>query len=352
MRNRCSWFLLAWSLLGCSASSPGSSSAASSPSSPSTPSLAPADTRPQPPVAPSAVPENATRQEPTSPARLPFAFTRVDATPVRSVAVGKPPKVAFLARGEALVFAGKGLERLPAPETGEAELSVEIFFGRDDQPRLMGFRGSGERLEPFYRRYKAGRFQPEPSELGPLAGPGGALYGVLGHADPEVVCRPRLFCLVKRVTGWSRAPAHDEPVRVVLSSGIAWALHRDRIERLERDRWVKLEPERAFHEPVSIFVDPSGSPWIVEASRDTVTRLTNGRWEAMPVPLRGPRTIWGSSATDVWLVGTGGAAHFDGKTWRLASEISGPLAHLSHSPPDLWLAGEAGIFRGTPVPSK
>jgi hypothetical protein len=337
-------------MLGCSASSPGASSSASSPPASS---LTTTEARPDPPAKPAGAPQSAPpRDEPPASAPLPFVFSRVDATPVFSAAVGKPPKVAFLARGEALVFSGKGLERLPAPETRAPELSVEIYFGRDDQPRLMGHRPSGARAEPYYRRYKAGRFQPEPSELGPLAAPGGALYGVLGWDDPEVVCRPRQFCLVKRITGWGRAPAHDEPVRILLSGGTAWALHRDRIERLERDAWVNVVPERAFHEPLSLFADAPGSLFVVVASREEIVRLANGRWQTIKSPLRGPRAVWGSSATDVWLVGAGGAAHFDGKTWRTVPDIVGPLEQLVPAAPDLWLAGEGGIYRGEPAAKK
>jgi hypothetical protein len=133
---------------------------------------------------------------------------------------------------------------------------------------------------------------------------------------------------------------------------VAYALHRDRIERLERDAWVNIDSGRAFHEPLSLFADPAGSLFVVEKDRDAVLYFANGRWETMPSPLRGPRAVWGKSATDVWLVGTGGAAHFDGKAWRAAPDVPGPLAHVALAPPDLWLAGEAGIFRGTPAPSK
>lgn len=337
-------------LLGCAASSPASSAPGVEPSA----SDAGAEERSQDVAKPSEATPNAPRlPEPSASVALPFVFTRVDATPVFSAAVGKPPKVGFLARGEALVFSSKGLEHLPAPETSAPGLSVDIFFGRDDQPRLMGHRASeGGRVEAYYRRFKAGRFQPEPSELGPLAGQGGALYGVLGHDDPEVVCRPRQFCLVKRTTGWGRAPAHDEPVRVVLSGGRAWALHRDRIERLERDAWVKVETERAFREPLALFADASGSILVVEAGQEAIARFANGRWDSMPSPLRGPRAIWGSSATDLWLVGAGGAAHFDGKAWRVAPDVPGSLEQLVHAPPELWLAGESGIFRGTSTSSK
>ena len=284
---------------------------------------------------------------------LPFTFARVQAIAVSSLATGKPPKIAALGAGEAFVFDGASLSRISVPETLGSELSVEIFFGRDDQPRLMGYRRTGGtgtgRAAPYYRRYKGGRFQPEPSELGPLAAPEGALYGVLGHADPEVVCRPGQFCLVKRMTGWGRAPAHAEPVRILLAGPTAWALHRDRIERLDRDRWVALTPERAWDEPVSLFVDPSGALWVVEAKQNAVTRLLGERWETMPVPLRAPRAIWGTASSDLWLVGEGGACHFDGRAWVLVQGVSGPLGLILHSPPNLWLAGGAGLFRGSPT---
>jgi len=283
-----------------------------------------------------------------------FSFRRVETTPVVSLGVGKPPKVAFLGSGEALIGEGKGLSRVPVGDAPSAELSIEIFFGRDDQPRLMGTRrtpASGK-AQAYYRRYKGGRFQPEPSELGPLAGGDGPLYGVLGHADPEVVCRPGLFCLVKRTTGWSRAPAHSVPVRVVLAGGTAWALHPDRIERLEKDRWVPIVPERTFGDPSALFVDSDGAPWVVESKSDAVTRLVKGGWETTASPVRGARAIWGSAPNDVWLVGASGAARFDGTSWRDVSGVPGPLSLIAFAPPSLWLAGPAGVFEGTRIARK
>ncbi|HEX6278315.1 MAG TPA: hypothetical protein VFZ53_34955, partial [Polyangiaceae bacterium] len=232
---------------------------------------------------------------------------QVETAPVVALAVGKPPKIALLVSGEALVGDGSAsFARVPAPETKNAEASIEIFFGRDDQPRLMGYRRRDAKLEPYYRRSKGGRFQPEPAELGPLSAPEGALYGVLGHADPEVVCRPALFCLVKRTTGWRRAPAHREPVRIVLGGDTAFALHRDRIERLEGDAWVPLAPERAFDDPRSVLLERDGAPWIVEGGRDGIARLVAGRWETLEAPVRGPRALAGVPPNDVWLVGTSG----------------------------------------------
>jgi hypothetical protein len=293
-------------------------------------------------------------QAAATPAVTGFSFRRVDPTPVVSLAVGKPPKIALLGAGEALIGDGKGLARVPVGDAPSAELSIEIFFGRDDQPRLMGMRrtSASGKAQAYYRRYKGGRFQPEPSELGPLAGGDGALYGVLGHADPEVVCRPGLFCLVKRMTGWSRAPAHPVPVRVVLAGGSAWALHPDRIERLEKEAWVPVVPERRFGDPVALFVDSDGAPWVVESKSDAVTRLVKGTWETTASPVRGARAIFGSAPNDVWLVGASGAARFDGTGWRDVSGVPGPLSLIAFAAPSLWLAGAAGVFEGTRIAEK
>src|SRR6187551_2379668 len=65
-------------------------------------------------------------------------FERLETTPVVSFALGRPPKVAALARGEVLVFDGEKATRLAAPDARPPDVSVELFFGRDDQPRLMG----------------------------------------------------------------------------------------------------------------------------------------------------------------------------------------------------------------------
>jgi hypothetical protein len=173
---------------------------------------------------------------------------------------------------------------------------------------------------------------------------------VLGHDDPEVVCRPALFCLVKRITGWRRAPAHAAPLRIVLGGGTAFALHPDRIERLEGESWLPLAPARAFEDPVAIFVDAGGAPWVVEGTRDGVTRLRDGRWETLETPVRAPKAIAGTAPDDVWLAGASGAAHFDGRHWLVVPGVAGPLSLVAVSPPNVWLAGEAGVFRGSPLP--
>src|SRR4051812_37945704 len=125
-------------------------------------------------------------------------FTRIHSKPVLSAAVGTPPRAAVWSGQSVTMFDGPQARELPAP-TLPPRSTVELFFGRDNEPRLMGFAPSGAGGDvPVYLRFRQGAFRSEPSELGPLGAPHGALYGVLGFADPEVVCRPRELCLVKR----------------------------------------------------------------------------------------------------------------------------------------------------------
>ncbi|HEX5100331.1 MAG TPA: hypothetical protein VFV94_12565, partial [Polyangiaceae bacterium] len=174
----------------------------------------------------------------------PLELTKVLPGPVLSAAVGTPPRMAVWSGQSVTLFDGATARELPPPRLPPGAV-VELFFGRDDQPRLMGFAPAEAGKEiPVYLRFRHGSFRPEPSELGPLGAPRGALYGVLGFADPEVVCRPRELCLVKRTTGWKRVPAHERAVPIVLRNGAVFALHPDHVERLRDDGWAALEPPR------------------------------------------------------------------------------------------------------------
>ena len=71
--------------------------------------------------------------------------------PIHSVAFAPSGRVAALG---ADVWLGEpsSLKKLPAP--GPDLANVRVYFGRDDQPRLMGFEGQ----ESVYYRWRGGRW--------------------------------------------------------------------------------------------------------------------------------------------------------------------------------------------------
>jgi hypothetical protein len=310
-------------------------------------------TSPQAPVAAAsgsaAVPANAVAAIPPSCASSPpdtkHAFTRVSAQPVTSIGVGQANRAAVYAPGRAALFDGKTFRALELPAL-PADASVRIFFGRDNQPRLMGFGTSTNGgVKSVYWRYRYGRFQPEPSELGPLGSPEGALYGVLGFADPEVVCRPGVTCLVKRITGWGRAPAHEKPVPIVLSSGQVFALHADRVDQLKNDKWTPLTPARSFQNPVDVWQEPNGAVFIAEGG--AVVRLSAGAWSEFVAPVGPLRAILGVTANDLFLVGATGGAHYDGTSFRCFRDVPGPLNAIARVGSELWIGGDTGLYRAS-----
>lgn len=262
----------------------------------------------------------------------------------------------ILTNGRGRLFDGTRWQSIEPELDASAGAHLEVFFGRDNEPRLMGYTAleSGAGYQKRYLRHRRGAWQPALDEIGPLGGAKGALYGVLGHDDPEVVCLTGLSCIVKRVSGWKTVSAHPAPARVLLGGGSAWALHRDRIERLDESdqkqiRWVELTPERAWDEPSGLWDEPGGAPWVLEEKNDVLYQLIDGQWRKTRSEVRGPKALAGPSRDDLWLVGTGGAAHFDGRAWSSVPEVLGPLAFVVVAKNEIWLAGASGVFRGAPA---
>lgn len=289
-----------------------------------------------------------TCEEPAHAEVLPLTFTTLRSGPVTQLATGRPPKLAVRSEERVLVFEDAQWHALPSIVAEAGELEVQLFFGRDNQPRLMGTLHDGAEIAAYYRRYKGGRWQPEPSELGRLGAPAGALYGVLGYADPEVVCRPREICLVKRLSGWSTVPAHPAPVPIVLADDTAFALHPADIERLTAEGWRSLEPARDWRAPSALWVSPSGATWVTERGTHSLWILREGGWQREASAVRAPAAVWGSSDRAVWVAGENGAAFHDGARWLCVPGVNGALTYVMPLGEALLLAGPAGLWRGLP----
>jgi hypothetical protein len=70
-----------------------------------------------------------------------------------------------------------------------------------------------------------------------------------------------------------------------------------------------------------------------------------GAWSALPSAVSGVTAFWGPRADSVWLVGQGAVAHFDGHGLRTAA-IAGTLRAIQgRTDSEVWLGGDAGLFR-------
>ncbi|MGC4118136.1 MAG: hypothetical protein QM765_27015 [Myxococcales bacterium] len=137
-------------------------------------------------------------------------------------------------------------------------------------------------------------------------------------------------CLVLAACA-STPVANPEPAKVV---------------RLSTDEWSSTTLSGA-HRLAALWLEPGGAKlWaagqgaVVSWDRDTPPEITEikGAFSA----------LWGSSATDLWAVGSDGSlAHFDGKAWSVppesasGGETPSPLfAVWGAGPADVWAAGE------------
>lgn len=301
---------------------------------------------------PSAAPASANEKAPSASAaeiRAPRSFSLMRPGVVTSLAVAKPPKIGAVIDGGVVLHDAKGFRELPRPPSEAGWRDVGLFFGRDDQPRMMGRTSDGSaekpRVRSVYLRFKGGRWQPEPSELGPLGSPEGALYGVLGWDDPEVVCRPGAVCLVKRLSGWKSVRAHAEPMPIQLAGQTAWALAKDHIERLDPSGFVELEPRHPFSEPSSVWVDDAGGIWVAEPTTKRVHHLSGGTWSSFESPIGAPRALLGDAGGVLWLAGDAGVAWWRDGRFIAVSGVAGPLAFAVKSGSESWFAGAAGLYR-------
>jgi hypothetical protein len=276
-------------------------------------------------------------------------FERRLSVPVSSIALGEGSRIAVL--GDVpYVGDANGLRPLPFPNALRAKPNerdeVRIFFGRDNEPRVMGARRSDAGESSVYFRHTSNGWKDGREEIGQLGGTTrGALWGVLGSADPELVCRVGSVCIIKRTSGWTTAPAGTAPRRVELLGGVLWGLDATGLANIDARGWVLAIPAPAWSEPRAFWASGKEA-WV--ATDNALFHFRGDAWSQEPTPTSEPRAFWATGASSVWLVGKGGAAHFDGQAWRPLA-IPGPLSVIrGRSDAEVWVGGDVGLFRVLP----
>lgn len=275
------------------------------------------------------------------------AFTHEITVPIVSIAMGEP-RVAALG-AEPWILEKGSWTKLPYPDHIRATLREgaegRIFFGRDDRPRVMGVRQHKGHAAQLYLRQRDGVWADASGEIGKLRDlPAQALFGVLGHADPEVVCKIDDDCIIKRRTGWKMLRAGSIRTRIDLQGGVAWAIYPDSVARLEDDkRWVTVGAPAPFRDPGGLWAR-GDEVWVSEPVSGRLFHLREGAWASEPAPFASPRGLWGPARDDIWLAGAGGLAHYDGSRWSIVAGPTGPLSEVDGRPGEVWAAGESGVW--------
>lgn len=343
-------------LVACAGPSPAPTSGR--PPSPAVTSPSPAPTT-SPATAAST---DATVTPPPSPAPAPTVPTKAHLTwersleqPGLSISVGKrrvavltgevPGRPVSTFMRDARVWRELPLGNLVPGE--EATDHLRIYFGRDDRPRVMGYRQQGETQSQRYYRWK-GNWRGKPGEIGRLdADPPAALFGILGHDDPEVVCKMGDICIIKRLTGWTMVPVPERMHAVEIAAKSAFAVAEGSALRIDpKDKaWKKLSETVPWTaEPIALWPFADGTLWVTDGEK--LFHFEAGKWSTTPSPLEAPRKLWGRAPDDLFLAAQGGLAHFDGTAWHRLEAPKGALRDVNGNADEVWVTGPGGVWVG------
>jgi hypothetical protein len=239
-------------------------------------------------------------------------------------------------------------QALPLPASARSEVGrsgLGIYFGRDNRLRLMGWRGEGATRRMVYLRHKDGAWRDERSEIGALAGDGSVLFGVLGAADPEVVCKVGGICLLKSVQGWKEIPntlPESAVVRAFARKG--WALTSEGVLVAGDGGFRRVGPPAPWRTEATGFVVDGSSVTVVEPGPALVHTLDGpeGTWRSEPSPIAGPRDVAGPAA-DRWIAGDGGLAHLEGAGFASVGDPTWRLTRVIVTPQGVVAGGPAGV---------
>jgi hypothetical protein len=272
------------------------------------------------------------------------SFVRVSEKPCRALALDKEPHWAALGSESVTVQDKYGSHQYALPPALHGQGELGVFFGRDYRVRVAGTLTGEKGAEMRYYRYLPGGLRPAHDELGPLGKAGGpALVALLGTADPEIVCRPGMSCLIKRVSGWKTASAPEGLSQVGLSLGTGWALAGQKLYRLDKD-WAEVGESGPWLRGTDAFVRGQQA-CVLEHAKSAMHHFDGERWHSAASPVKGPRSLWGSEQS-LWIAGDGGVARFnDGQFRTVPAAPAGVRRILGRDANDIWVCGEHGVHR-------
>ncbi len=275
-------------------------------------------------------------------------------------------RVLFLARGErgrlAILadeagvvipwrFENGAWDKLPLPALHATQVgqgALGMYFGRDDRPRMMGYRVTAEGPRMVYLRYRDGAWHDQRREVGSLASDTAVLFGELGEADPEVVCREGSMTIIKGRFGWNvlqSGPPKDAVIRAF--SGYGYALQSDGLFRGEKKAFVRMGGVGPWKTPVTGFwVGADGAAAVVEPAHDAIHVLhpTTGVWHTEASPVPGPRDVAGPVGNR-YIVGDGGMAHLGANGARSIGEPASPMGRVLLIDDHVVASGPGGVYR-------
>ncbi|HEY3252798.1 MAG TPA: hypothetical protein VGJ91_02585, partial [Polyangiaceae bacterium] len=162
------------------------------------------------------------------------------------------------------------------------------------------------------------------------------------------VCRTGAICIIKRNSGWTTAPAGTLTRLVTLQDGVLWGLEAGGISGIDAHGWTLAIAAPAWSEPQAFWAT-RGEAWVSTAQE--LFHHREGKWQSVPSPVGRVTSFWGARADSLWLVGSAGAAHFDGQGFRPVA-LPGPLRVVrGRTDSELWFGGDAGLFRAEPARS-
>lgn len=300
---------------------------------------------------PTAAPSASTAAAPpTIPASTAFKLTRLFDKPVDFFITGEKGRLGVIAREDEQAvpyrFQKGKWEKLALPKPVPAlSLHAGIYFGRDNLPRLMGWRDDGGAIALVYLQHK-GKWEDAKSEIGGMAKlPATPLFGVLGEADPEAVCRLGDTCLMKRRSGWKQVPSPELPSHAIVRAfnGDGYALHEAGLSRQEEKGFVAVGGAPPWKTPRGFWIGPDGAAIVAADASLFVRSAGASAWDAQPLPVTEVLDVIGPATEPIAVVASG-VLHRGPSGIERIGEDGLLLDRVIAADGAVYVAGESGVF--------